>query len=101
MINIEATGYGGLLLNIGSQQVWLHPTDVVDLTNLAADPDGTTWTQATYTDVEGTTVRTVLAHRHGSTVTVAIGLDGTYETARTTATSLARTIQTVTQAGAR
>lgn len=100
MITIEATGYGGVLISIGSQQVWLHPDDVRDLADLCAS-DGNTWSQATYTDVEGSTVRTVLVHRTGTQVTVAIGLDGTYTAARTTADHLTRTLRDVTAAGAR
>lgn len=100
MIHIDPAT-GGLIISIGSQTVRLDPTDVRDLAALAAHPDGTAWGQATYTVVEGSTVRTVLAHRHGQTITLAIGLDGTYEAARTTADNLTRTMRDVTAAGAR
>lgn len=99
MITIDPAT-GGLILSIGAQSVRLNPTDAADLADLAAEPDGTTWTQALYLDVDGSTVRTVLVHRHASQVTVAIGLGGEYTAARIPAAHLASTMRDLTaQAG--
>lgn len=101
MIKLEAAVAGGVLLSIGSQSIWLHPADVRDLTDLATDPDGTVWKQATYEEATDGTPIVALVHRHGPTVTIAVDYAGSWTAERISASSLARTMRKVTQAGAR
>lgn len=98
-IHIEA-GSHGLTPGIGTQRV-RQDREAAILHDLAAGRDGTTWSQVVLRVAEGSTVRTVVAHRHGEHVTVAIGLDDEYDVALTTSVTLARAMRDVTSAGAR